>query len=97
MDKNSMQMFWVYFVIFGRLQAVHLLHFLVKSVDDLSTPPISELIPFNKTCPREATHLHAEKTQIYMPAYVCRKHLYSFKDVPPAGCYEIRCYPRRGI
>ena len=40
-----MQMFWVYFVIFGRLQAVHLLHFLVKSVDDLSTPPISELIP----------------------------------------------------
>lgn len=40
--------FGVYFVIFGRLQHVHLLYFLVKSVDDLSTTPISELIPLQQ-------------------------------------------------
>lgn len=89
--------FGVYVVIFGRLQDVHLLNFPVKLVDDLSTPPISELIPLQQGVAPRRYHLHAKKTQIYMTAYVCRKHLHSFKDVPPTGSYEIRCYPRRGI
>ena len=89
--------FGVYFVIFGRLQHVHLLHFLVKSVDDLSTTPISELIPLQQgVSPRSYPPSRRKDSDIY--ASVCvPKHLYSFKDVPPAGCYKIRCYSRRGI